>query len=464
MCNHCPNALSLSEQINAATREYHTSLNRLILQRLPLALPPHASDPSIYITGLLHFATIYITFEELWTQILAPYPDSINQKSCDLLDHYELENQSPFYQKDPKIPKIDVPVFIQKPRACPRIESILRRLHVPGLSRTERLRADIGNLIHIPRHEVDKKLDDVLKSGSMSTFLNHIKKSVKQNPHVLLAYSWILYMALFSGGRFLRASLREAGGLGVSFWSQDFPPDFQHYDSEEAPKTVGLCLDVPESKKNSLSSIRLNTQEKKTSPIISGLHFFYFAGETDGEDLKVEFKKRMKETEILLTKSEKMDVILEAQHIFKYLIRMVWELDALMRNHDLDDEEALEIEKSKLLVGTRNIRSLGQTLIWQKYQEKNPEQKWKSRFSDLNIKNTILKVVTFEWPFPILKNAFAGLVPITCAKMFNSWSIFSNFNPVGLNLGPLILSSLGLILGFVALSLAYEILEIKINH
>ncbi|RKF80877.1 putative heme oxygenase superfamily protein [Golovinomyces cichoracearum] len=450
MCSHCPNALSLSEQINAATREYHTSLNRLILQRLPLALPPHASDPSIYITGLLHFATIYITFEELWTQILAPYPDSTDQKSCDLLDHYELENQSPFFQKDPKIPKIDVPIFIQKPRACPRIESILRRLHVPGLSRTERLRADIGNLIHIPRHEVDKKLGDVLKSGSMSTFLDHIKKSVKQNPHVLLAYSWILYMALFSGGRFLRASLREAGGLGASFWSQDIPPDFQHYDSGEAPKTVGLCLDVPESKKN--------------SPIISGLHFFYFAGETDGEDLKVEFKKRMKETEILLTKSEKMDVILEAQHIFKYLIRMVWQLDALMRNHDLDDKEGLEIEKSKLLVGTRNIRSLGQTLILQKYREKNPEQTWNSRFSDLKIKNTIPKVVTFEWSFPILKNAFAGLVPIARTKMFNSWSIFSNFNPVGSNFGPLILSSLGLILGFIALSLAYGILEIKINH
>lgn len=464
MCDHCPNTLSLSEQINAATREYHTSLNRLILQRLPLALPPHASDPAIYITGLLHFATIYITFEELWTQILTPHLDLTSKKSCDSLDLCELENQSPFYQSDPKLPKVDVPIFTQKPRACSRIESILRHLHLPGLSRTERLRADIGNLIHIPRHEVDKKLDDVLKNGSMSTFLNYIKKSVRKNPHVLLAYSWILYMALFSGGRFLRASLRAAGGLGASFWSQDFPPDFQHYDRGEALKTVGLCLDVPESKQNPLGSFHLNSQEKINSPIISGLHFFYFVGDADGADIKVEFKKRMKEVETLLTKSEKMDVILEAQYIFKHLIHMVWELDALMGNHGIDDEKAQVTEKSKLLVGTRHILSLDQAQLWQEYQAKTPELTWKSRFSDLNIKNPISKIVTIEWPFPILKNAIAGLVPITRAKMFNTWSIFSKINPVDLNLGPLFLSFLGLILSFVALSLAFDILEIKLYH
>ncbi|TQS37145.1 hypothetical protein Golomagni_02392 [Golovinomyces magnicellulatus] len=464
MRNHCPNTLSLSEQINAATREYHTSLNRLILQRLPLALPPHAIDPSIYITGLLHFATIYITFEELWTQILTPHLDYTTQKSCDLLDLSELENQSLFYQRDPKLPRVDVPIFTQKPRVCSRIESILHRLHVPGLSRTERLRADIGNLIHIPRHEVDKKLDDVVKNGSMSTFLNYIKKSVEKNPHVLLAYSWILYMALFSGGRFLRASLREAGGLGASFWSQDFPPDFQHYNSGEALKTVGLCLDVPEPKQKPLGSFHLNSQEKKNSPITSGLHFFYFVGDADGEDLKVEFKKRMKEVEILLTKTEKMDVILEAQCIFKYLIHMVWELDALMGNHGVDDEEAQEAEKIKLIVGPRDILSLDRTQLWQKYQAKTAEQTWKSRFSDLNIKNPISKVVLIEWPSTILKNAVAGLVPNTRAKMFNTWSIFSKINPVDLNPGPLFLSSLGLILSFVALSLAFDILEIKLYH
>ena len=60
-----------------------------------------------------------------------------------------------------------------------------------------------------------------------------------------------------------------------------------------------------------------------------GLQFFNFAGDEDGEGIKLEFKKRFKEVEALLTSGEKEDIITEAEYIFKFMVEIVNELDVI---------------------------------------------------------------------------------------------------------------------------------------
>ncbi|KAJ3481825.1 hypothetical protein NLG97_g7726 [Lecanicillium saksenae] len=69
------NIQPLGEAIAASTRGIHARLNKSIISRLPLALPPRASDPSTYVTGLIHIAPIYLAFESLWNDFLEPGPE-----------------------------------------------------------------------------------------------------------------------------------------------------------------------------------------------------------------------------------------------------------------------------------------------------------------------------------------------------------------------------------------------------
>ncbi|KAJ4187181.1 hypothetical protein NW755_007274 [Fusarium falciforme] len=70
----------LAESIVAATRGIHAKLNKLIIARLPLALPPRAQDPALYISGLLHITPIYMTFEALWRDILDSPVNDVDKK------------------------------------------------------------------------------------------------------------------------------------------------------------------------------------------------------------------------------------------------------------------------------------------------------------------------------------------------------------------------------------------------
>ena len=54
------------------SRSSHTALNRLIVSRLPLCLPPFTDAPTLYTVGLLHFAHVYLTFESLWADLAPP--------------------------------------------------------------------------------------------------------------------------------------------------------------------------------------------------------------------------------------------------------------------------------------------------------------------------------------------------------------------------------------------------------
>ncbi|KAM0131025.1 hypothetical protein ACHAO1_007530 [Botrytis cinerea] len=317
---------SLSEQINIATRAVHSQLNKLILLRLPLALPPYTTNPSIYVSGILHIAPIYITFESLWQTIIdAPcLPLSLNDE--------QTKSDGPGSRSD----SLDS----QSSKVCSRTQSLLSHLLLPGLLRSGRLRADIRTLTGTPDHKIEEQLKAVSNDGRLAEFIAHTKKSVQTNPHVLLAYAWVLYMALFSGGRYLRASLKSAGGL-EDFWERDPSPVRPYGVTRTSAPSQSSSKEDSEQELRP-SARRLSRSECSRLMKKQGLQFFDFVGDEDGEDIKREFKGRIAEAEVLLTDGEKADIIKEAQAIFSFMVMMVSELDSVCGT----TEEHLETVKS----------------------------------------------------------------------------------------------------------------------
>ncbi len=237
-------------------RQIHSHLNRLIITRIPLALPPYANTSQIYAQGLLHVAQIYLSFEYLWPHIA------------------EISSQ-------------------QEPnRTDVKVQNILEHIHLQGLQRSARLRADLRTLLKINDDtQLDLQLLAVANNVRLKEFLLHIQQVVKSKSHVLVAYAWVMYMAIFSGGRWIRSQLQAA------------PPDFWQQGQPDSPQSA-----LP----------------NEPHP---GLEFFYFDGKYDGEDIKAGFKQRLAEVEVLLTPEEKDDIVAEAQDIFRFIIRLVGELD-----------------------------------------------------------------------------------------------------------------------------------------
>ncbi|KAK3499233.1 uncharacterized protein B0T23DRAFT_329151 [Neurospora hispaniola] len=302
----------LGDQINAATRLVHTQLNSQIIRRLPLALPPAANTPSTYVSGLLHVAPVYITFETLWYMILlshkeqtkefrnpSPYqnrpssPQPPQEKDRFLLDP-KTSHRVPFHDGDDA-------GLSQRPGTSERIFSILESLRIPGLMRVDCLRADIGCLTGWSKEMVDEQIEVAARNGNLKKFVTHIKQSVGESPPVLLAYAWVLYMALFSGGRILRSSLEKAG---PEFWKTRCDPIMPS----------GKACAYPD-------------KSHATAPMSQRLRFFHFNTNQDGEDLKREFKRRLVEAEDLLTTSERARIVHESVYVFEHMLALVSQLD-----------------------------------------------------------------------------------------------------------------------------------------
>ncbi|OLN84436.1 Heme-binding protein HMX1 [Colletotrichum chlorophyti] len=310
----------LSESIAAATRSVHAKLNKLIIARLPLAIPPHASDPSIYVSGLLHIAPIYITFESLWKAIVeSTFQPGVAQFGEPRFDNGPLgaNGLTPTSNVEP-LPE-------HRAAVCERTRSILNSLYFPGLMRSDRLRSDIASLTGWSPEMVDEQLRAVSESGRLADFTMHVKRMIEKKPHVLLAYAYILFMALFAGGRFIRATLESAGS---EFWDQvpaPIPPSQTACRArsplEDAPITAAGPVDLSRGGRGT------GDVGAKHSRHSLPLSFFHFATVLDGEDLKKEFKKRLAEAESILTAHEKHDVVQEAVCIFDSMLLLVSQLD-----------------------------------------------------------------------------------------------------------------------------------------
>ncbi|KAI0122943.1 hypothetical protein BJ170DRAFT_118466 [Xylariales sp. AK1849] len=274
---------SLGESINAATRAVHTKLNKLIIYRLPLAIPPQSNEPSSYISGLLHICPIYNTFESSWQTICKSVP--LDEENALGTPH--------------------------RGSVCTRVHSLLTRVHAPELERTAALKEDITIMTGWSPSLLEDQLASAAESPILSAFLQHLHQAVRDRPHVLLAYAWVLYMALFSGGRFIRASLAR---VAPSFWTAT-----------------------------------------DQDPEILPLRFFTFDAPQDGDEIKLAFKKRLAESsDSLLTADEREDVVAEAKCIFEFMVGVVEELDVVCSMDPRDtqgqiDDESVLAQMSKLL-------------------------------------------------------------------------------------------------------------------
>ncbi|KZZ98354.1 heme oxygenase [Moelleriella libera RCEF 2490] len=301
---------SLAEAINVVSRPVHGKLNRLILSRLPLALPPNAQDPSLYATGMLHVASIYATFESLWADLLASH--SHNDSST---------KSSP--EKGGAKPGHDA-------ESVPdQLIEALGELRLPGLMRSQKIMLDVQCIMGWSPEVTKVQLEIISKTGHLAEMLQHIERVVRSRPHVLLAYSHIMFMALFAGGRFLRATLELAGG---DFWGSLSSP-------AASPAEQQRDAQVPDAP--------LPGWSEHQSPL-RYLRFFCFDTFDDGQGLKREFKKRFANAEKILTRKQKHDIVQEGVCIFENLILLVAQLDSLKSESLIDRKSSLDVLASMI--------------------------------------------------------------------------------------------------------------------
>lgn len=285
--------MPLPQAINTATRSIHTKLNKKILALLPLALPPVCPSPTKYASGLLHIAAIYVTFETAWRDILTAVPGSPNNMVEQLGQDREAELST-----RRNIMNVNE-----------RIHAILSRLHLSKLLRSESLKSDLRSVTGWDEQTVDEQLEAVGKSLPLADFLTHVRRSISLKPHVLIAYTYILYMALFAGGRFIRATLE---GAGEAFWTAD--------NDISRRVTVGSLVDLAVAEEDATA-----VNAPKTIPI----SFLRFDTPTYGEDLKGEFKQQLLDSEYELTGPERDDIVRESICIFEHMIFLVEQLDSI---------------------------------------------------------------------------------------------------------------------------------------
>ena len=295
----------------------------------------------------------------------------------------------------PFIPSKNLPPLVHTPKVCSRTHSLLSHLQLPGLLRAGRLRADIRILTGTPEDKIEEQLETVSQNGRLAAFIAHTKQSIETNPHVLLAYAWVLYMALFSGGRYLRALLQGASGLGSDFWNRD-PSPVRPYSATKGRNERHPRSDLGDSTSRRASRSRTRS-DSMTSKIIPGMQFFNFSGYEDGEDIKLEFKKRVTEAEVLLTNGEKEDIIAEAQVIFKFMVEIVGELDKVMGTSEDDIETASLQQKSRPLMEARDSVAVAQERLFKKSRTPSDEleKRRKTSYLDVLVTGPVTRLVHF---------------------------------------------------------------------
>ncbi|KAL6807254.1 hypothetical protein GGI42DRAFT_341366 [Trichoderma sp. SZMC 28013] len=289
----------LAFEMVAATRELHTRINRLVVSRLPFALPPLASDASPYISGLLHLLPVYMTFEKLWQDII---PDTL--------------------------PK-EAPLDDERPNVSERMHTILKDLKIPQLFRSDILRADIKSMTGWSDDVLDNQIDVIKRKGKLSAFISHIKQIIPEEPHTLIAYSYNLFMALFAGGRFIRASFEKAGD---EFW-ETVPRPIKPTMEPCRPKSIAPS---PLDPTHDFTTTSLHSQ--------TPLQFWRFNTAEDGEDLKRDYKAVLLRWESELSPKERNDIVRESVIILENIESIVGHLDGMFAEEQ-EEKSSIQIPK-----------------------------------------------------------------------------------------------------------------------
>lgn len=310
---------SLAHSINTAIASSHTKINRLILDRMPHAVPPQTDNPSTYITGLLHIGAVYIAFESLWQNIIGAHTEIA-----------PLPYTYPF-SKGSSASSTGLNNGPTSPQVTDRARHILETAYWPNMLRAARVKADIRAMTGWSAHLIDEQIRSAGTTGELGAFLAHIQDSVVGQPHLLLAYAYSLYLALLSGGSYIRTELMY---LRADFWlaipdpvmpgmvpctrePSSEPEKLRRHSTFECDSgTHGLAGDDP-SITLPLSFLDFDTPLGHENP------------RQRAKDLKAEFKRRFADAEQELTDSERRDIVAESVAIFDHLGSVVGQLDKI---------------------------------------------------------------------------------------------------------------------------------------
>lgn len=323
---------SLAHQINVAITSSHTRINRLILERMPRAVPPHADNPSAYITGLIHIGAVYVAFESMWQNILGIHPGGG--------DVFPLAIES------------TTDDHVAAPQITERTRHILQTAYWPTLLRTARIKADIQSMTGWPEHVIDEQIRLAGTSGRLGKFTLHIRDSVTAKPHLLLSYAYSLYLALLSGGTYIRMELLC---LKPEFWQatpSPIKPNMvecrpQHVDSAADPRSHGISgHDSPQ-----LHGAASNESRDAKKIPLEFLDFDPPLGDNprqQAKELKAAFKRRFAEAEQLLAEPERNDIVKETAAIFHSLEEVVGQLDVMFGTAQTPDSDSIQQRRDPL--------------------------------------------------------------------------------------------------------------------
>jgi hypothetical protein len=212
-------------------------------------------------------------------------------------------------------------------------------------------------------------------------------------------------MALFSGGRYLRAALKAAGGLGKDFWGREPSPVRPHIITRDVQELKDSEVQFAKGVWSTRNAGRGRAKSRSDSDIpkvTPGLLFFEFIGDDDGEDIKIEFKRRITQAELLLTQGEKDDIVAEAQDIFSFMLELVGELDALMKTNEDDLEMSKLFLQSPNLMTSRDSVTIAQERLSRKTSNV-PEKEGitrKSSYLDAVFEGPVAKLIAFNESSP----------------------------------------------------------------
>ncbi|KAK6374267.1 hypothetical protein LTR64_002375 [Lithohypha guttulata] len=265
---------SLQGALHSATRSLHAQLNKTIMTRFPLCLPPHATDPMAYHLGMLVFSQIFKQFERSIDLVLAEFAQSRTSLLKDDCRARHIRVVKRQYTKE----------LLRSQNTQHDQEFLSRRL-----KRTESTNELLGQL--------EEKLNTQAESHA-----GYIGSHIQEKPYLALAYTWTMYLALFNGGRYLQKLLAAAG---PKFWRES-----SRFDSTN------------------------QSSECEVTTAYSALSFWHFDEATEddpqAEQLKQKFKRNFDEASLLLTAAEIEEVVQEARSVFELCLRLIQMLDEAM--------------------------------------------------------------------------------------------------------------------------------------
>jgi hypothetical protein len=383
-CRHHKPAL-----LTCTHSDLHAHLNALISSRLPLALPPHTASPDVYLTGLLAFADVYITFEEAWDTVCGP-DDSEHRRdnspatgtasaaADDVWINVPLDGSAVAGSRmmgsvksgsaarrpsTPSTPPLPSSASSRQPALKMNSPSneyldlvdMLRNLRPPGMRRAARLRTDIATLARLPdagpavdallasrRPEPVRRLVGRLEriAGRRSGSDDKGEGGEEMGPHLLLAYACVLYPAVFAGGRWLRSVLAAPG---LDFWTRGRPGDDDDDDDDDQhnlARSSSGNMSASGSRPPAADIFDTRVHEKPRSFTAAqqaaleraGLSFWFFA---PGGDERGEFARRLGALDgdsdgddlDTLDEQERAEIVAEARALLECCEELVGALD-----------------------------------------------------------------------------------------------------------------------------------------